>query len=261
MVLRSREVGGFVCTETGYAPGQSIGAHSHNTAGIVATIAGGFAETIGNRELSCSARKILFRAPGDVHSDTFGSEGGRCLTIEIPACWDGHSPVATPLFTSVVNGSSATINFARQRLYREFLCEDAASGIALEGLVLELVAEIVRSQSRKMERVGSPRLERAYELVNDRFLEPLSLSNVAAEAGLHPSHLARAFRKEYGMTVGEYIRDLRIARSADLLANSDLSLADISQECGFSDQSHFSRTFKQAYGFTPLRYRKALSAR
>jgi len=93
--------------------------------------------------------------------------------------------------------------------------------------------------------------------VHDRFQESISLAEVAEFAEVHPVSLARAFRKTYHCTVGDYVRRLRIESACQKLSSSDASLVEIALSSGFSEQSHFSRTFKRLTGLTPSEYRSS----
>jgi AraC family transcriptional regulator len=74
-------------------------------------------------------------------------------------------------------------------------------------------------------------------------------------------YLASAFRRCYGHTVAEHVRELRVAYALRRLAESEDPLSDIARAAGFADQSHFSRTFKQLTGTTPGAYRTLSRAR
>jgi AraC-like DNA-binding protein len=102
-------------------------------------------------------------------------------------------------------------------------------------------------------------LKRAREIVETRFLEPLSLAEIATAVGVHLVHLSREFHRYNRCTVGELIRRRRVEHACDLLTHSDLSLAEIALSCGFSDQSHFSMMFKRHMGITPSRFRKSVA--
>jgi AraC family transcriptional regulator len=80
------------------------------------------------------------------------------------------------------------------------------------------------------------------------------LSDLATIAGVHPSHLARTFRRNHGCAIGDYVRQLRVERGAALLKEQHLSLAEVAIACGFHDQSHFTRVFRNAFGISPGRY-------
>jgi AraC family transcriptional regulator len=83
-----------------------------------------------------------------------------------------------------------------------------------------------------------------------------SLAELAASVGVHPVTLARAFRRSFGCTVGEYLRRLRIERAAERLASGTQPLAEIALAAGFADQSHFSNVFRRRVGMSPSVYRR-----
>lgn len=90
--------------------------------------------------------------------------------------------------------------------------------------------------------------------------QPPSLSQVASDVGVHPSHLARCLKSRLGMSAGAYVRQRRLAHAATLLAETDHAISWIALECGFYDQSHFSNVFRSAYALTPSAFRAAHSA-
>ena len=95
------------------------------------------------------------------------------------------------------------------------------------------------------------------EILDERFLERLTLTEIAVTAGLHPVYLTRVFRTYYGCNVSEYLVRQRLSHALALFENEALSLAEISIQAGFCDQSHFSKMFKRVYGLPPGSYRKA----
>jgi AraC family transcriptional regulator len=86
----------------------------------------------------------------------------------------------------------------------------------------------------------------------------LTLAHVAAQVGVHPVHLATTFRRKYGVTVGEFVRRLRIEHACAELLKKDLPLTAIALQAGFADQSHFSKVFKSYVGTTPAKYRRSI---
>ena len=92
-------------------------------------------------------------------------------------------------------------------------------------------------------------------LIADLSEEP-SIANVAAACGLPPGRLARAFRQTTGMPPHRWLRTHRVERAKDLLLGSTLALAQIAYDCGFADQSHFTRVFTAAVGTTPGAWRR-----
>ena len=73
----------------------------------------------------------------------------------------------------------------------------------------------------------------------------------------HPALVAQQFRRRFGVTVGEYVRCLRVEHVARRLIMSSEPLASLAVEAGFADQSHMQRVFKARMGLTPADYRRA----
>lgn len=90
----------------------------------------------------------------------------------------------------------------------------------------------------------------------------VSLEALARHSGRHRVHIARAFRRHFGCSVGEYVSSLRVNRARELLLRTRLPLARIAYRAGFADQSHMTRQMKQRLGTTPggLRARAASGA-
>ncbi|MEZ5952639.1 MAG: AraC family transcriptional regulator, partial [Planctomycetaceae bacterium] len=103
---------------------------------------------------------------------------------------------------------------------------------------------------------GYSRLLKVVEFVTERFCEPMEVSDMAAHVGLSTSQLQREFSRLFGISPIRYLREIRIGVARRLLETSDYSLAKIAADCGFYDQSHFSRQFKESTGLAPLAYRK-----
>jgi AraC family transcriptional regulator len=144
-----------------------------------------------------------------------------------------------------------------KRLYQEFRSRDEVSPLVMEGLILEILGEICRSQSRAGSSRPSRKVNQAREFLDAAFAESLSLADIARAVELHPVYLARIFRRTYGCSVGEYLRRRRVRYVCSQLAASDKILSEIATEAGFCDQAHFTRTFHRATGLTPGQYRTA----
>ncbi len=99
-------------------------------------------------------------------------------------------------------------------------------------------------------------IPRVLEQVHDRWSEGFRLDELSRVVGVHPVTISRGFRRHFSITLSEYQRRLRIEHSLTLLRNTSLSLTDIALRCGFSDQSHFTRTFRQRTGFPPRELRR-----
>ena len=79
---------------------------------------------------------------------------------------------------------------------------------------------------------------------------------MVAEASLSPSHFARLFKQTIGQSPYQFLMTYRIEQAKRMLDKPNILMIDIALHCGFSDQAHFSRTFKKIEGVTPKKYRQ-----
>lgn len=98
---------------------------------------------------------------------------------------------------------------------------------------------------------------RARDIIQDRFDEDISLTELAQMAGLSPFHLVRVFEKQFGVSPHAYLTQTRVERARRSLIGTT-RIADIAADCGFSDQAHLTRLFKKQLGVTPAKYRKII---
>jgi AraC family transcriptional regulator len=106
---------------------------------------------------------------------------------------------------------------------------------------------------------AAPRwLVRARDRIHDDPAARVTLAELAADAGVHPVHLATAFRRFFGQPVAATLRQLRLELACRELSRSDVSIADVASLAGFADQSHLGRALKAAMQVTPAAYRAAM---
>lgn len=132
---------------------------------------------------------------------------------------------------------------------------DDISGMSVEVCLLQILSEMLRSGEISV-RSKPLWVNKAKEILHDQFAEKQSLIELSHSLGIHPVHLSRDFPKYFRCSLGDYLRKLRIEKSLSLLTDKKYSLTQVSFECGFSDQSHFTRCFKEIIGINPLAYRK-----
>jgi AraC family transcriptional regulator len=256
--VRRIEAGGFTVTEGIHRHGSQLPWHDHATPTICFVLQGTFSEMWRGGSVACTSSTLKITPAGERHWDRFDRGDVRGLLIE-PS--NGQAAAIKPYSTvlderqSFHGGLLSTIGW---RVYQEMQRFDAAAPLAIEGLLLELVALASRMRETGTER-GRPRwLEEARDRIHTELAHRPSLSGLAQSVGVHPVTLARGFRQAFGCTVGEYVRHLRIERAAHQLAGTELSLAEIALAAGFSDQSHFSNLFRHHVGMSPSRFRRAV---
>ncbi|HKH62003.1 MAG TPA: chromate resistance protein ChrB domain-containing protein [Flavitalea sp.] len=98
------------------------------------------------------------------------------------------------------------------------------------------------------------------QIIQDQIDSSLTLTEISKGLNINPSYLSREFSKHFNnLSFGEYIRKLRIEKAMNLMMENKYSLTEIAYLTGFSDQSHFTRIFRQHTGKSPLHYKKSLA--
>jgi AraC family transcriptional regulator len=256
--VRRIEAGGFTVTEGIHRQGSQLPWHDHATPTICFVLNGAFTELWRGGTIACTSLTLKFTPAGERHWDRFDQGDVRGLLIE-PS--DGQVAAIRP-FSAVLDERESfqggLLSILCWRIYHEMQRLDPMAPLAIEGLLLELVAAASRVRDTGTES-GRPRwLEEARDRIHAELPFRPSLSGLAQSVGVHPVTLARAFRQAFGCTVGEYVRQLRIERAAHQLAGTELSLAEIALAAGFSDQSHFSNLFRHHTGLSPSKFRRVV---
>lgn len=128
--------------------------------------------------------------------------------------------------------------------------------MARDGTVKGIVGVTREFKSDSAAAVQHPSLSKVIEYIGENYSRALHITQLASIAGLSVSALGRNFKKSFHLTPAQYINRQRISQACILLSEGDTSIAEIATECGFYDQSHFSRTFREIIHATPAAYRK-----
>ena len=259
VVLGKREIPGFTITEDRYPSGFVLPKHHHRNAFLTFVLEGSYIEIHDGGSAVCGPGTLRFLPAGEAHENNFQA-GLRCLHVEIEERVLKRLREQSPVLERPSEISGVASTWLANRLYIEFCRRDTVSPMAMEGVILEILAEGARAEEARPATAGPRWLTRAREIVETRFLEPLSLAEIASAVGVHHVHLSREFRRHNNCTVGELIRRRRVEHACHLLAHSHMSLAEIALTCGFSDQSHFSLMFKRHMGMTPSKFRNTTAA-
>lgn len=253
--LRNSDAAGLIFSESTYPPDSRLPKHSHLHPYFCFVMEGSYTETYGNKVRECKASTSVFHPAGEIHAEQFHQRGARVFSLELNRRWLKLVSEPTVALIDPSDFNVGPVSWILTRIYRESRLMDHASPLIIEGLVLEILGEASRTRLSRSERRSPRWLEQVKELLHAHCFESLSLSAIAEAVSMHPSHITRAFRQFYGCTTGEYVRQLRVEMAARQLSTSDIPLAAIAASAGFSDQSHFSKTFKCLTGLTPAQYR------
>jgi AraC family transcriptional regulator len=254
-VVRDVEYPAFRLTEVQYAPAERLGAHAHDCVTVTVVLTGSFKEQADSQTFVCRESSVLYKPALKVHENQYGGEGASCLVFAL-----------TPSFVDllgddlpddqVVHVPGAAAEVLVRQIIREARTGDpVAWSLALKGLLLELLASVCRHAPLEYEPSGPGWLSSVLDILQERFRDPIRITDIADAVNVHPSHLARVFREHLGVGPSAYIRRLRARWAEQHVARSARSLAQIAREAGFADQSHFTRVFKEEIGITPARLR------
>lgn len=251
----------FRLREALYDPGREIPPHHHPWARLCLVIEGGYHEDWGRTSVRCGPASLVFHPPGDAYGGRISEAGSRCLTIAISPAAFSDAANALPSLNRLRVSRRATPSWLAYRLRRELELSDDLFSTSIENAVLALLTDLADRPA--LEAHGTPPrwLERLKEMVHDEFARSHTLDTLARTAGVHRVHLARAFRRHYGCTVGEYIRQLRVEFACHRLRASEAPLSEIAFDAGFADQSHFTNTFRRLVGVTPGAFQAVASSR
>jgi AraC family transcriptional regulator len=259
--LRIREVGGLMLAETVYGPNHRLPRHTHDHSSFCFVLQGTFTGIYGTQTRACWPGTLVFHPSDEPHSECFEGSGARLFSLGITDNLVQRASELIRLRLDAAEFYRGIPPLLAAKLYREFHRPDAASALAIEGLALELVAEACRHSAALPNGKAARWLQQARDLLHDRFAEPLTLNEIARTVGVHPIHLARSFRKRFGNTIGEYVRQLRLEWASQKLAETQVPLVEIALQAGFSSQSHFATAFKRHMSMTPAEYRATFRPR
>jgi AraC family transcriptional regulator len=252
--IKTRSIAGFTLTEYRYNGGTRLGRHSHERGYFSFVLGGSYVERCLSKTIQCQGETTLYHPPGEDHSDTFGTHGALLFSLEIAPEWikrlQGYE-----LKTEEPLTMASLVSALSWRAYRAFSDPRPQSDLILEAAAIELLYQLPWKRSHVPEARATAWLIKAVEILHDEFRDPFSLTAVARRVGTHPVHLARTFQRRHGMTMGEYVRRLRISCAVEALCRREIPLSAIAAQAGFSDQSHLGRIFKAATGMTPLQFR------
>ncbi|GAB0156041.1 hypothetical protein CHRYSEOSP005_13030 [Chryseobacterium sp. Alg-005] len=247
---------GLTITDTEYTH-PYVDWHYHENAYFTFLLQGNMTEGNKKEVYDCSAGSLLYHHWQDAHYNIKPDIFTRGFHIEISEQWFEKFKI-----TKYKEGSFTIKNPDVKLLFYQLFREAKMSGNSLEISLNQLLLYVFSQFSdqnglREKKPAWAKQIE---EILHENATEKLNLLDLSQTLDIHPMHLSRDFQKYFNCNLGTYIRKLKIEKSLTLL-NTDKSLTHIAIECGFADQSHFIRCFKENMGLTPLKYRQILRGR
>lgn len=241
--------------EGDYAPGERQERHAHAYASISFVIAGSLQETVGRIPESAFPFSTAIKPCGVEHADHFGTTGARMLAVQFPQSliaslkeWDSGFNT----WRWVHGGLPARVMLRLLKMHRQ----PSSRNSELEDCVYEILGALPAQHLVNGEAELPRWLQLVKQNLDDTFADGVRVSDLAAQAQVHPVYLARQFRHRVGCSITDYRKLLKARAAAQALNSSNVSFAAVADQFGFADQSHFGRAFKSVTGLTPLDYRR-----
>lgn len=243
-----REIGGFSLHRLdANAPEHEVEKHSHDEAHFVLVLAGGYMSSAAGAPVISNTPLLIFNPPGTTHRDRFHE--GRGSFLAVSGGYETGEGRATAVPDAYAIWTAHRIALA--------LALDLPT-LDVDGRAHQLLAAVQPLSSDEARDACRPPswLQRVFEMAFTADDATIGVADLAAEAGVHPVHLARVFRRYLHCSPGEYLRGRRLERATALLGRSTASLADIAYQTGFADQSHFTHAFRARHHRTPGAWRQ-----
>ena len=151
-------------------------------------------------------------------------------------------------------------------LQKELSIQDNVFPLMADGWMLQALAHMVRVTNAR-DPVGASQsgglapwqLRRAMDFMRADLSGNISLEQLASVCDLSVNYFARAFKKRTGVPPHQWLVEMRLEKTKDLLLDTKMPLAEVAVACGFADQSHLTKTFARATGNTPGAWRRERS--
>lgn len=231
--------------------------HYHENPYFMYVIEGNVLDVNKKGKTNCTAGSLLLHNWNETHQNTKESATARGFHIEFERKWYEKKKLDVDLWEGSQTIEDPCMHHLLGKIYFEFKCQDSYSEISIDLLLLQL-CETSQSLERELFKKQPSWVEPLKEILHSNTTENLSLQLLSDQLGVHPVYLSRAIPKYFSSTLGVYVRQQKIKKALNYLLRTKLSLTEITYLCGFSDQSHFTRTFKSFMGMTPRAFRSKL---
>ncbi len=151
-------------------------------------------------------------------------------------------------------------------LYLSVMKDNSNDRLRLIELFRGLLQEMLSSSFCDEKIDLSPKWQRAYNILRkvDQFVEKnikgdISATAIAEHFKLAKNYLAALFKSNFGITLGQYVTNLKVQKATELLLNTDMQMIEIAEESGFDNPVSFNRAFKRLMRFPPGKYRAMFS--
>lgn len=187
---------------------------------------------------------------------TFLSKGNgepKFLVATFSETWLKKFELDTPEANIAGTYQSPLISNLFKQIKHEMRVNDERSAVLISSFFVQLFSYILRNGLNQVNK--EPDWVAAIKnLIDENYQQKLTLTDIAKEAGMHPVYLSSQFERYFSVSFIRYLKAVRIEKAVLLLKQKNKSIAEIAYLCGFADQSHFQRSFKNMFGVSPGYY-------
>lgn len=142
-----------------------------------------------------------------------------------------------------------------EKILIEFNCREYLYDKICSSLIAEILSEMIR-QSLGLNVIKiDGRINSILDYLNNNFSLPITNKMVGDLFGYHPNYVSNLFQKQLGITLHQYILQIRINKAKNYLLETDMSISEIAEICGFGNNQNFAKKFKQFVHCSPNKYR------
>lgn len=247
---------GLTLTDTVYTH-PKVDWHYHEHAYFTFILEGNVIEGNKKEVYNCVPGSLLFHNWQDAHYNIKPDVFTRGFHLEIEKEWFDKLSLTSDGLEGSTKISNPDIKLLMYKIFRASKIDDDDSDLSTQTLLLEILSKLKKSSEDTLHK--NPKWVRMIdEILHEQFADLLTLDYLSQILNIHPMHLSRDFSKYFNCTLGEYIRKLKVEKALSLMSSKQQSFTEIAYQCGFSDQSHFNRCFKEVNGINPSAHKKIL---
>ncbi len=247
--------------------------HFHDHYEIIFIKSGGIEYEIGNKIYTLGVGDIAIIPPYVMHFNRPTQPFEKYVINFRRLNFEKHfsQPICAPIIQSLSHvlyspTTSSVIDFKDMCKILAILGNQVSDGVSSDesmtyfylgmflGLIPKYSSPMAPSKETRPEKKASIKI--ILEYINQEHTFITSLDQLSKQFFISKPHLTRIFKKETGFTIMQYVNKLKIETAINLLLNSNLSVTNIGEACGFDSSSYFSKVFKTRVGCSPENYRK-----
>lgn len=243
----------FVSTVAGYPAMPAM--HYHSSYELYYLEAGSREYFVEDKFFSVSAGDFILIAPNKFHR----TGGAYSLRTIVGFTYDFLAEIYTPnVIKDLLRCFDKTLISPPESMQEELkgLLKSLAECTRQTDFAVDLGTLLKKLSKCTPETSYDERISNIIKYINKYFSEIHSIEQIAEQMHISKHHLCRVFKEAMGITMIDYLNNIKIKNACNFLESSDKDILEISQLCGFNSSAYFSNVFKKITGYSPLKYRQ-----